>query len=95
MNNATDRFSSLLFSFLIGERKKHVDVGEGEEIFAAVPAKGQQGNIGRRLAGEGASPHFDQNPVDYGGPAPNRSSPIARTFTGLADERHLPKILIP
>jgi hypothetical protein len=47
------------------------------------------------LAGKGAPPHFNQNPVYHGGSPANRCRTVACTFTGLADKRHLAKILIP
>ena len=86
---------ALLFGFLVGESEKHVDVGIREQIFASVAAQRQQGNIRRGLPGKGPTPHFNQDPVDHGRAAADRGGSIPGTLAGLADERHLPKILIP
>ncbi len=85
----------LLFGLLVGEGEEHVDIGVGEEILASVAAQRQQGNILRGLSGEGPTPHFNEDTVDYGGSAADRGGAVAGALTGLADKRHLPQILIP
>ncbi len=95
LDDGAHGFAGLLFGFVVGEGEEDVDVGVGEEIFAAVAAEGEQRDIGRRLAGEGATPHFDEDAVDDGGAAADGGSAVAGALTGLADERHLAQILLP
>jgi hypothetical protein len=87
--------SGLRLGLFVGEGEEHVDVGVGEEIFAAVAAQGQQGDVLRGLAGKGAAPHFNEDTVDHGGAAADGGRAVAGALTGLADERHLPRILLP
>ena len=95
LNDRSYGFPGLLLGLLVGEGEEHVDVGVGEEIFASVAAESQQRNILRRLAGEGPSPHFNQDTVDHRRAAADRSGAVPGTLAGLADKRHLPEILIP
>ena len=95
LNDGANGFPGLLFGFFVGEGEEHVDVGVREEVFASVAAEGEQGDILCRLPGEGSTPHFNEDAVDYGGAAADGGSAIAGALAGLADERHLAKILIP
>ena len=95
LNDGANGFARLLLGFVVGEGEEDIDVGVGEEIFASVTAEGEEGNVGRGLSGEGSTPHFNQDPIDDGGAAANGSSAVAGALTGLADERHLAKILLP
>ena len=95
LDNGAHGFAGLFFGLLIGEGEEHVDVGKGEKVFAPVTAQGQQGDVQRGLSGEGAAPHFDQDAVHDGGAAADGGRAVARTLTGLADQRHLPRILLP
>ena len=85
----------LLLGLVVGKGEEHVDVGVGEEILAAVAAQGQQGDVLRGLAGEGPAPHFNQDTVHDGGAAADGGGAVAGALAGLADERHLPRILLP
>ena len=95
LDNGAHRLSRLLLGFLVGEGEKHVDVGVREQILAAVAAQGDQGDIRSGLAGEGAAPHFNQDAIDDGRAPADGRCPVPGAFVGLADERHLPKILLP
>ena len=95
LDNRPDGFPGLLFRLLIRKSKQHVDVGVREQVLASVAAQRQQGNILRRLACERPAPHFNQDTVNYSGAAADRSGAVPGPLTGLADERHLPEILIP
>ena len=95
LNDGANGFAGLLFGFFVGEGEEDVDVGVGEEIFAAVAAEGEQGDVLCRLPGEGTTPHFNEDAVDYGGAAADGGSAVAGALTGLADKRHLAQILIP
>ncbi len=88
-------FLGLLLDLLVGKGKEHVDVGVGEEIFAPVAAQSQQGDALRGLAGKGPTPHFNQDTVDDRGAAADGGSAVPGALTGLANERHLPRILLP
>ena len=95
LDDGAYRFAGQLLGFLVGEGEEHVDVGVGEEILAAVAAQGQQGNVQCGLAGEGPTPHFNEDAVHHGGAAANGGRAVASALTGLADKRHLPQILLP
>ena len=95
LDDGANGFAGLLFGFFVGEGEEHIDVGVGEEIFAAVSAEGQQGDVLRRLSGEGPAPHFNEDTVDHGGAAADGGRAVAGALTGLADKRHLPQILLP
>jgi len=47
------------------------------------------------MSGEGAAPHFNQDSIDHCRAASDGSSAVPCALAGLADERHLAKILIP
>ena len=95
LNDGANGFAGLLLGFLVGEGEEDVDVGVGEEIFAAVAAEGEEGGVLRRQVGEAATPHFDEDAVDNGGAAADGGGAVASTLTGLADKRHLLEILLP
>ena len=95
LDDGANGFSGLLLGLFVGEGEEHVDVGVGEEIFAAVAAESQQGDVLRRLPGKGPAPHFNEDTVDHGGAAANGGRAVAGALTGLADKRHLPHILLP
>jgi len=81
--------------FFVSKGEEHVDVGAGKEVLAAVTAQGEQGGVGGRLAGEGATPHFNENAVYHGGTSSNGGSAVPGALEGQANERHLPQILLP
>ncbi len=95
LDDGADSFFGLLLGLLVGEGKEHVDVGVGEEVLASVAAQGEQRNVLRGLSGEGSAPHFNEDTVDHGGAAADGRGAVSGALTGLADKRHLPKILIP
>jgi hypothetical protein len=95
LDKGADSISRRGFGFVIGKEEKHIDVGTGEEILAAVAAQSQQGDVLCRLGGEGAAPHLNQDPVDHRRTASNGRRAVAGPFTGLAHERHFPRILLP
>ena len=95
LNDCSYRFVGLLFGLFVGEGEEDVDVGVGEEIFAAVAAESEQGNVAGGVSGEGSAPHFNKDTVDNGGASADGGSAIAGAFAGLADERHLSRILLP
>ena len=95
LDDGADGFAGLLFGLFVGEGEEHVDVGVGEEIFAAVAAQGQQGDVLRGQAGEGPAPHFNEDTVDDRGAAADGGGAVAGALTGLADKRHLLEILLP
>ena len=95
LNDEANGFGSLGLDLFVGKGEEYIDVGVGEKIFAAVTAEGEEGDVERGLSGEGAAPHFDEQPVDNGGPAADGGSAVASALTGLADKRHLPQILLP
>src|ERR1700739_1803879 len=84
-----------LLGLLVAEGEQHVNVGVGEQILTAIATEGEQGDILRRLAGEGPPPHFNEDTVNHSRAAADRGRTVSGTLTGLADERHLPEILIP
>ena len=88
-------FPRLLFGLLVGEGKEHVDVGVREEILAPVATQRQQRDILRRLPSKRPPPHFNEDAVNDRRAAADRGGAVAGALTGLADERHLPEILIP
>ena len=90
-----DGFAGLLFGFFVGEGEKDIDVGVGEEIFAAIAAEGEEGGILRRQVSKGTTPHFNEDAVDDGGAAADGGGAVARALTGLADKCHLLEILLP
>jgi len=47
------------------------------------------------VAGKGAAPHFNEDTVHDGGAAANGGGAVAGALAGLADKRHLPRILLP
>jgi hypothetical protein len=51
--------------------------------------------LGGGLPGEGSAPHFNEDTVDHGGAAANGGRAVAGALAGLADKRHLPRILLP
>ena len=95
LNDGANGFAGLLFGFLVGEGKQHVDVGIREEIFASVAAQGQQGDVLLRQVGKGPAPHFNQDAVHDRGPPADGRRAVAGALTGLADKRHLLEILLP
>ena len=95
LNDRADLVLGVRLGFVVGKDEEHVDVGVGEEILAAVSAQGQEGDVRRRLAGKNATPHFNEGAVDHGGAAADGGSAVSGAFVGLADERHLPRILLP
>jgi hypothetical protein len=95
LDNGSYSFLGLLFCFLVGEGEEHIDVGVGEEVLASVAAQGKEGDVLGGLSSEGPTPHFNEDAVDYGGASADGSGAVPRALTGLADKRHLPKILIP
>ena len=95
LDDGADCVLGLLLGLFVGEGEEDVDVGVGEEIFAAVAAQGEERDILRGLAGEGPAPHFDENPVDDSGAAADGSRAVSGALAGLADKRHLPHILLP
>ena len=95
LDDGADRFPGLLFGFFVAEREQHVDVGKGEQIFAAISAQGDQGNVRAGLSGEGPAPHFNEDAVDDRGASADGGGAVAGAFVGLADKRHLPQILLP
>ena len=95
LDDGADGVLGLRLGLVVGKGEEHVDVGVGEEILAPVAAQGQQGDVLRGLAGEGAAPHFNQDPVHHGGAAADGGRAVSGALAGLADERHLPRILLP
>ena len=95
LNDGADGFPGLFFGLFVGEGKEHVDIGVGEEVFASVAAQREQGDVLCGLAGEGTTPHFNEDAVDDGGAAADGGGAVAGALTGLADKRHLPQILLP
>ncbi len=95
LDNDANRFPGLFFGLFVGEGEEYIDVGVGEEIFAAVAAESEQGDVLRGLPGKGPAPHFNEDAVDHGGAAADGCRAIAGALTGLADKRHLPRILLP
>jgi len=95
LDDRADGLFGLLFGFVVGEGEEDVDVGVGEEVFAAIAAEGEEGDVGHRLAGEGPAPHFNEDTIDYGGTPADGGGAIAGPLTRLADKRHLAQILIP
>ncbi len=64
--------------FLVGDGEEEIDVGEGEEVFAAVSAEGEKGDIGGRLTGEGSAPHLTRSDRHRRAP-PNGRSAVSGT----------------
>ena len=95
LNDGSDGFLRLLLGFFVGKSEKDIDIGIREEVFPSVAAKSEECDVLRRLASEGATPHFNQNTVDHGGSTTDGGSAVSRALAGLAHERHLPKILVP
>ena len=95
LDDGADRLAGLFLGFVVGKGEEHVDVGVGEQVLAAVAAHGQQGDILGGQPGKGAAPHFNEDAVDHGGAAANGGGAVAGALAGLADERHLPRILLP
>ncbi len=85
----------LLFGFLVGEREEHIDIGIGKEILASVAAQREQRDVCAGMAGKGPAPHFNEDTVHDSRAAADGSGSVSSTLTGLADKRHLPKILVP
>ena len=48
LDDGADGVFGLLFGFFVGKGEEDVDVGVGEEVFAAVASEGEQGDVGRR-----------------------------------------------
>ncbi len=95
LNNGPDSFLGLLLGLLVGEGEEHVDVGVREEILASVTTKGEERNVLTGLAGEGPAPHFNEDTVNNRGAATDGGGAVPGALAGLADKRHLPKILLP
>ena len=95
LDDGADRLPGLLFGLVVGEGKQHIDVGKGEEILAPVAAEGEQGDVQSGLSGEGPAPHFNEDTIDDGRAAADGGGAVAGALIGLADERHLPQILLP
>ena len=95
LDDGANSFPGLLFSLFVRESEQDVDVGVGKEILAPVSAQGEQRNAERGQAGEGPSPHFNEDTVYHGGAAVNGGGSIPGALTGLANEHHLPRILLP
>ena len=95
LNDSADDVLAVRFCFFIGEDEEHIDVGVGEEVLAAIAAQGEQRDVARRLAGEGAAPHFDEDAVDHRGTSPDGGGAVSSAFAGQADKLHLPRILLP
>ena len=95
LDDRPDGLSGLLFGFLIGEGEKHVNVGVGEEILAAIASQGQQGEVLRGQSGKGPAPHLNQDAVHDGRTPPDGGRTIPGALAGLAHKRHLPEILLP
>ena len=55
----------------------------------------QQRDVLRGLPCKRSPPHFNEDAVDNRGTPADCSGAVSGTLTGLADERHLPEILIP
>jgi hypothetical protein len=47
------------------------------------------------LAGKGPAPHFNEDAIDYRGAAADGGGAVPGALAGLADESHLPRILLP
>ncbi len=92
--DAYDLFAVRL-GFIIGKDEQHVDVGVGKKVLAAIAAQGEQSGADRRLAGEGTAPHLNQHTVHHGGTSPDGGGAVSGALAGQADERHLPRILLP
>src|SRR5580658_1113297 len=95
LDDGLDGFLGLGFNSLVGKDEQHVDVGIGEEIFSSIAAKGKQRDVQGGLTREGSTPHFNEDTVDYGGAAANGGGAVSGALAGLADKRHLPRILLP
>ena len=94
LDDGAHGFARLLLGLFVGEDEEHVDVGVGEEIFAAVATEGEEGDVLLRKGSEGAAPHFDEDAIDDGRAAANGGRAVAGALAGLADERHLLEILL-
>ncbi len=95
LNDGPHRLPRLLLGFFVGKGEEHVDVGIWEQIFAAVAAQGQQGHVQGGQFGKGPAPHFNQDAVDHGRSPPDGGCTVSGAFAGLANQRHLPRILLP
>ena len=95
LNDRADRVFGAGFDFVVGKGEEHIDVRVREEILAPIATQRQQSHIRRGLVGKGSTPHFNEDTVHDGGAAANGGSAVARSFAGLADQRHLPRILLP
>ena len=95
LDDGADGLLGLRLGLVVGKGEEDVDVGVGEEILAPVAAQSQQSDVLRGLAGKGPAPHFNQDTVHHGGAAADGGGAVAGALAGLADERHLPRILLP
>ena len=95
LDDGAGRIPVLRLGLVVGKGEEHVNVGEREEIFAAVAAQSQQGDALCGLRGEGAAPHLDQDAVHNSRAAANGGRAVAGALAGLAHECHLPLILLP
>ena len=94
LDDGAGRIPGRRFGLFVGIDEKDVNVGEGEEILAAVSAQSQQGDGFCGLGGEGAAPHLDQDAVHDSRAAANGGCAVAGALAGLAHQGHLPLILL-
>ena len=95
LNHGAHRIFRLLLGLLVGEGEQNIDVGIREKVLAPVAAQCEQRNIQRGLRRKRSSPHFNEDTVDNGRAAVNGRSAIPGALAGLANQRHLPRILLP
>ncbi len=93
LDDGADRGAEEFFSVVVGEGEENIDVGEGEEVFAAVSAEGEHGGFGVGVGLEDAAPEFDEGAIDDRGAAANGSGAVAGAVVGEAHLGHLLGVL--
>jgi hypothetical protein len=92
LNDGADGRAGRFFRVVVGKGEEHIDVGEREEIFAAISAKGEHGRLDGNIGAAGAEsppPELNQHAVDHRGAPADGSRAVTGAVVGLADERHL------